>query len=230
MKGIVSLKEMGEIFLSKNIELKSIYIFGKEFRNNNKNLIYKYENTTYRITQPIFKVGDIEMINIDFSFDWPENIKIEDLSHLFDGCFGLENVVMLKWPSNIKNISCMFRNCASLKSIVGLNGLDTTNVIDMSCVFENCQHLEKLDLSSWNTINVKDMKYLFSGCQSLRSLKGLDKWNTEAVKNMSYMFNDCPFLNPIGLGIYRWETPNVVEMRRMFFNCGTHTVSVPLNI
>ena len=74
------------------------------------------------------------------------------------------------------------------------------------------------------------MKYLISGCQSLRSLGGLDKWNTDEVRNMSYMFNYCPFLNPIGLGINRWETPNVVEMARMFFNCGTHTVSVPLNI
>ena len=59
MKGIVSLKEMGGILVSKDIELKTIYIFGEEFRNNNKNLIYKYENTTYFITEPILITSDI---------------------------------------------------------------------------------------------------------------------------------------------------------------------------
>ena len=80
MKGIVSLKEIGGLLLSKNIELKTIYIFGQEFRNNNKNLNYKYDNTTYFITQPILMASDVEMINVDFSFGY---LKEKPLPNIF---------------------------------------------------------------------------------------------------------------------------------------------------
>ena len=229
MEGIISIKEIGGLLLSKDLELKEIYIFGPQFRNNHKNFTYTYENATYSITEPILLSTEVGMLLAEFrvNLNWPENSPdLEDLSHLFEDCFGLEKVVMFKWPSNVKNISYMFRNCPSLKSVIGLERLDTTNVIDMSGVFENCHGLRNLDLH-WSTINVKDMKYLFSNCQSLVKVEGLPNWNTKLVRDMSFMFNECPLLNPIPK-ISTWNTENVVKITRMFFRCGINTISVYL--
>ena len=96
MEGIISIKEIGGLLLSKYLELKEIYIFSPQFRNNHKNFTYTYENATYSITEPILLSTEVGMLLPKFrvNFNWPENSPyLEDLSHLFEDCLGLEKVV-----------------------------------------------------------------------------------------------------------------------------------------
>ena len=107
---------------------------------------------------------------------------------------------------------CMFK----LKSIQGLNYLDTSNVTDMKYMFYFCQTIEIIDLKDLNTSNVVDMSLMFSGCNSLQSLD-LSNFNTEHVTNMEYMFSCC--LDLVNLDLSNFNTSNVVNMQRMFENC-----------
>ena len=57
----------------------------------------------------------------------------------------------------------------SLKSIEGLEHLNTSQVTDMSFMFRGCSSLISLDLSSFNTSEVTSMESMFRGCSSLLS-------------------------------------------------------------
>ena len=58
----------------------------------------------------------------------------------------------------------------SLKSIEGIEHLNTSQVTDMRKMFSHCQSLIALDLSSFETSKVTDMRRMFSHCQSLTAL------------------------------------------------------------
>ena len=59
-----------------------------------------------------------------------------------------------------------FQFFQSLKSIEGLEHINTSQVTDMSYMFSGCSSLTSLDLSSFDTSKVTDMSYMFSGCKS----------------------------------------------------------------
>lgn len=82
----------------------------------------------------------------------------------------------------------MFAEFGNLKSINGLENLNTANVTDMSHMFSGCEKLEALDLSNFNTANVTDMSYMFNRCGSLLSLD-LSHFDTRKVTTMKAMFS-----------------------------------------
>ena len=84
----------------------------------------------------------------------------------------------------------------SLKSIEGLEHLNTSQVTDMSFMFRGCKSLTTLDLSRFDTSEVTDMSDMFRGCSSLTDLD-LTCFDTSEVTNMSRMFNDCESLTTI---------------------------------
>ena len=51
-------------------------------------------------------------------------------------------LIYLHYTTNINNMSFMFRECSSLKSI-DLSSFNTTNVNDMGCMFYKCSSLKK---------------------------------------------------------------------------------------
>ena len=81
-----------------------------------------------------------------------------------------------------------------LKQIVGLENLNTSEVISMYAMFRDCFLLTSLDLSSWDTSNVEDMGDMFSNCANLKTIYVGDKWDTDAVYDSSYMFEECTSL------------------------------------
>ena len=68
---------------------------------------------------------------------------------------------------NVTDITRMFYNCYSLKSL-GLSNFNTQNVTDMSDMFYYCNSLTHLDLSNFNTQNVTNMNGMFDFCKSLK--------------------------------------------------------------
>ena len=85
--------------------------------------------------------------------------------------------------SHITDMSWMFGDCHSLKTIPELN---TSNVYYMNSMFGNCKLLEIIP--ELDTSNVTDMGLMFSNCSSLTSIPDLD---TSNVTDMSYMFYGC---------------------------------------
>ena len=78
--------------------------------------------------------------------------------------------------NKIKDISCMFCGCISLKSLPNISNLDTSNVTDMNSLFNECILLISLpDISRWNTSNVTDMGTMFNKCNILINDIILDK-------------------------------------------------------
>ena len=59
-----------------------------------------------------------------------------------------------------------FRFFQSLKSIEGLEHLNTSQVTNMSKMFSGCSSLTSLDLSSFDTSNVTNMRSMFSDFSS----------------------------------------------------------------
>ena len=90
-----------------------------------------------------------------------------------------------------------FYGCKYLKTIKGIEYLNTENVTDMWGMFWKCNSLTTLDLSSFNTKNVTNMNYMFSGCSGLSECSGLttiyasDKFVTTACVDDYNMFAYC---------------------------------------
>ena len=113
-----------------------------------------------------------------------------------------------------------FYNLTKLKTITGLEYLNTENVTDMGYMFYGCSALTSLDVTHFNTEKVTDMGSMFYYCSKLTSLD-VTKLNTENVKNMSYMFYNCSGLT--SLNVTNFNTAKVTDMQLMFYRCSKLT-------
>ncbi len=110
--------------------------------------------------------------------------------------------------SSVTGMYCMFDDCTSLTSLVGLDTWDTSSVTNMHAMFEHCSSLESLDLSSWDTSAVTLMYNMFYGCTNLKTVD-VSGWNTAAVTDVSDMFYECSSLEYLDLS--SWDTSSVTS-------------------
>ena len=170
--------------------------------------------------------------------------NVENMRSMFSGCKKLEMLDVSNFnTSKVKNMSYMFAVSApardmhenylasSLSEIIGLDKLDTSNVIDMSGMFSGCHGLASLNVSNFDTSNVTNMSRMFAYCGSdpinpdpanpdscgLRTINGLDKFNTSKVANMNRMFAGCNSLKILNLS--NFDTSKVTSMYGMFADC-----------
>ncbi len=104
-----------------------------------------------------------------------------------------------------------------MKSIEGLEYLNTSEVTLMNYMFYDCSDLTSIDLSHFNTDKVTHMPGLFSYCQKLKSLD-VSTFNTANVGAMDYMFSMCVNLQTIYVGS-GWSTEAVYDCDDMFYGC-----------
>ena len=116
-----------------------------------------------------------------------------------------------------------FYNLTKLKTITGLEYLNTWNVTDMGYMFYGCSALTSLDVTHFNTAKVTNMSYMFSSCVALTSLD-VTKFNTANVTNMSGMFYSCKTLT--SLDVSKFNTVNVTNMSYMFSMCKLTSLDV----
>ena len=116
-----------------------------------------------------------------------------------------------------------FYNLTKLKTITGLEYLNTENVTDMGYMFYGCSALTSLDVTHFNTAKVTNMSYMFSSCVALTSLD-VTKFNTANVTNMSGMFSSCKTLT--SLDVSKFNTVNVTNMLQMFSGCKLTSLDV----
>ena len=158
-------------------------------------------------------------------------VVFDDSFHDFDGFtstknmfFGLSNLKSIEGlenlnTENVTNMSRMFQGCESLTAL-DLSGFNTGNVTDMNYMFSNCSSLTTLDLSNFITGNVTDMNNMFENCEALTSLD-VTNFNTENVTKMNGMFTFCKALT--SLDLTNFNTGNVEYMDYMFSHCSSIT-------
>ena len=84
-----------------------------------------------------------------------------------------------------------FWGMTNLRSITGLEYLNTSDVTTMWGMFTSCSSLTTIDASSFNTANVTNALSMFDGCSNLTTIYGGDGWNTNSMSVSSYMFKNC---------------------------------------
>lgn len=121
--------------------------------------------------------------------------------------------------SQVTDMREMFYCCESLTSL-DLSNFDTSKVRDMSHMFSACKRLTSLDLSSFDTSQVRSMDWMLSGCASLTSLD-LSSFDTSHVTSMWGMFSGSKSLTSLDLS--NFDTSQVTDMSNMFFGCSSLT-------
>ena len=111
-----------------------------------------------------------------------------------------------RWFSGMKN----------LKTIEGIENLNTSDVTIMSYMFLNCQSLEALDLSHFDTRKVDKMGYMLQGCTNLKSVN-LTGFETSACTSFYQMFKNCSSLETLDLSPL--TITEGVESRYMLNGC-----------
>lgn len=147
------------------------------------------------------------------------NYKLKSCYILFAGFRNLKRIIGLEYlnTSEVVDMNKMFILCLSLTSL-DLSSFDTSKVTDMYGMFNGCYALTNLDLSNFDTSNVTDMSCMFGSCEKLTSLN-LSSFNTSKVIRMNEMFYDCKNLKTVYVGT-GFNTNNLrEEPRDMFNNC-----------
>ena len=120
--------------------------------------------------------------------------------------------------------SYWFDSQGALKTITGLEYLNTSEVTNMSHMFSNCKVLTSLDLSSFNTAKVTSMGHMFHGCEALTSLD-LSSFNTAEVTYMKDMFSGCKALTSLDLSSF--NTAKAIDISFMFYDCSENYLCGP---
>ena len=162
--------------------------------------------------------GTIVHIVFDKSFS---TYTPTSLNSFFSSLTYLKTITGLEYlnTEKVTNMYRMFYKCSSLTSL-DVTHFNTANVTDMGYMFYKCSSLTSLDVTHFNTANVTDMSYMFSSCSSLTSLD-VTHFNTANVTNMSTMFNNCSKLT--SLDVTHFNTAKVTNMYSMFAYCVTLT-------
>ena len=121
--------------------------------------------------------------------------------------------------SQVTNMSHMYFGCKDL-TILNLSHFDTSKVTNMCSMFACCYALTELDLSSFNTKQVIDMGAMFSNCSFIIKLN-LSAFNTSKVETMGHMFSACSSLPTLDLSSF--DTSKVTYMSWMFRGCSSLT-------
>ena len=162
--------------------------------------------------------GTIVHIVFDKSFSTYTPTSLRDF---FAYRTNLKTITGLEYLNTEKatDMSSMFYNCSSLTSL-DVTHFNTAKVTDMSSMFFRCSSLTSLDVTHFNTANVTNMRNLFYNCSSLTSLD-VTHFNTAKVKDMYCMFYNCSSLT--SLDVTHFNTANVTNMSCMFFRCSSLT-------
>lgn len=144
---------------------------------------------------------------LSYKNEWP-NYAEEVIEFVIDPSFA---------DLQMKDMNSFFSGFTRMKSIKGIEYLNTSQVTDMAFMFFDCSNLTNLDLSGFNTDNVTNMGWMFGGCSSLKTLD-LTGFNTENVTRMTTMFGDCSKLSSVYVSEL-WNMSNVETSDYMFSNC-----------
>ena len=152
----------------------------------------------------------------------PGVIANQDSRSLFSDLIKLKTIQGLENldTSRVTNMYEMFWGCNDLTSL-DVSHFNTSQVTNMSEMFDGCHSLTSLDISHFDTSQVTDMGFMFSFCKNLTSLD-VSHFDTSQVTDMMFMFSDCH--NLTNLDVSHFDTSQVTNMYKMFSNCYRLTI------
>lgn len=176
-----------------------------------------------------------EITTITFSKEKPErfdecwNANITNTEHIKG--YRIDNEVIIVGEYIYANPRCSNMFAAynnygnslwsSLKTINGLELLNTSYVENMKMMFAFTELTELNGIENWDVSNVKTFAGMFQGHNNSGDikLKQIDvyNWNTSSAESMSHMFYGCSQLEYIP--IENWDVSNVKTFSHMFADC-----------
>ncbi len=161
-----------------------------------------------------------------------------DIDEWTSQTIGSKNVDVLGWYTHNESVtkvvfdetfaearplSCYnwFYGLTNLKTISGINNLNTSEVSSMRGMFDKCKSLESVDLSHFTTNNLTNIRAMFCDCEKLSTLD-LRTLNTGEVTEAQYMFQNCTNLTTILVDDTKWDLSKVTASdnhKGMFQNC-----------
>ena len=141
----------------------------------------------------------IKLINVTSinGMEYFDTSKATSMYNMFNTCPSMETIDISYFDtSKVTNMSGMFGNeqdgiSSSLKQIIGLETINTSNVIDMSWMFGLSTNLITLDVSNFDTSKVTNMHGMFEGCNNLKTIYANDNFDTTNVTESGDMFYGC---------------------------------------
>lgn len=146
--------------------------------------------------------------------------KALDLSTWFSGFKSLKKIIGMQNldTSEAQLMVEMFFECDALEEL-DLSNFNTDKVFNMLSMFSRMSSIKELDLSSFNTSNVEQMRYLFKHDENLKTIYVTDAFSTERVGNSdNEMFYGC--VNLVGAIPY---DANVTDKRHANYTTGYFT-------
>lgn len=146
--------------------------------------------------------------------------KALDLSTWFSGFKSLKKIIGMQYldTSEAQLMVEMFSECEALEEL-DLSNFNTDKVFNMLSMFYRMSSIKELDLSSFNTSNVEQMRYLFKHDENLKTIYVTDAFSTERVGNLDdEMFYGC--VNLVGAIPY---DANVTDKRHANYTTGYFT-------
>lgn len=183
---------------------------GKELLKNVTNIIIEPSLSLKANAQEVYDISEVQDKSV-MAYVVPNESDESTYTLYLQG----ENGILAN-----ANSSYLFANFERVKTIEGLEYLDTSNVTNMSNMFYNLKNLIQLDVSSFDTSKVTNITYMFGYCESLTSLD-LSSFNTSNVTEMIATFDSCNKLKE--LNISSFDTSNVTDMSSMFSDCSNLT-------
>ena len=206
---ISNVKDMSELFANCS-SLKSLPDISKWNIKSIVNISKLFYNCS-----SIQRLPDISLWKTNINFDY---IKWEK-SHFV--CHDIAPNRRDYYSNDIRDISGLFENCLSLKSLPDISNWNIKYVINISRLFYNCSSLISLPcISIWKTFHVEDISELFYNCSSLISVPNISIWNTYNLKKMNGLFYNCLSLSSLP-NISRWHIKNVENIDNLFYNCSS---------
>ena len=139
-----------------------------EFDTATGTLTYRYDNK-YN-DGPYFEIYDPDATRF-------ANYNKKVIKAVVDPSMKNANLTSLKYMffGGIENLRII--SLENMKSIVGLENLNTANVTNMSSMFLGCNSLETLDLTTFDVSKVTDMSFMFSSCYALMTIFCNSDWS-----------------------------------------------------
>lgn len=169
------------------------YYYIAELSNDGKTLTFRRSSTAPNgTTQWDATKSGYEEIDTNPN---PDNDDYEP-DYTFHG-LGVEKVVFDESFADARPNSCYcwFVDNTSLTKIIGLEYLNTSEVINMEYMFYRCNKLASLDLRSFDVSNTEKMGQMFYQCTNLETIACDNDWNSIQVTSSGEMFWGCPKLS-----------------------------------
>ena len=125
--------------------------------------------------------------------------KVNKFDRMFVDCSSMlnpPNIVGWESTEQTTNLSCMFKNCSSLKGNINLSWFKPGKIYDASEMFLNCENIDNIYINDFEFLDVARCSFMFGQCTSLsRIFYDIDLSKVLSKDNTDRMFEGCSSLS-----------------------------------